>query len=173
MDYIEQMVVKKRSKADIFLVLAVALGSIAVVALAFALLFAVRGLAIFLFLIVAGVIYFAYNFSVSRNVEYEYSMVANEIEVDKILNQTKRKRMTVLNVKKLTDFGRVSQSSECRKLLSDVAVKKIYACEDKNADDTFFAVYVEDGITKMLLFTPCEEIVEWIVKYNPGKQFEL
>lgn len=171
--YIEQMIKKKRSKWDILLVLGLSLGSTALAAFLFSLTTKIRGIGGMLFLLIAGIFYFAYTFAVSRNIEYEYSMVNHEIDIDKIANQKKRKRLTVLNVKKMESFGRASASSDYSKLISDVSVKKIYACEDKNSDDTFFAVYFEDGIKKMLLFTPCQDIVDMIVRFNPRGQFEL
>lgn len=171
--YIEQMVKKKRSKLDILLVLALALGSTVLAAFLLNLSFYFPAFGSIIFLVIAGVFYFAYMLAVSRNIEYEYAMVGSEIDIDKIANQRKRKRITTVNAKKMDNFGRCSKDSEFSRLFSDVSIKKVYACEDKDSDDTFYVVYFEDGIRKMVLFTPNQEIVDMIVKYNPREQYVI
>ena len=172
-NYIEQMVKKKKSKLDILLVLVLSLGSTAVGAALFILSTKIRGIGAFSFLAIAAVFYFSYMLAVSRNIEYEYLMVHDEIEIDKIVNQKKRKRLTVLNVKKMERFSRANADSQFKKSLSDVSIKKVYACEETGAEDLFFALYVEDGVKKLLLFNPCEEIVDMIVKLNPREMFVI
>lgn len=171
--FIEQMVRKCRSKSDILVVLGLSLGSTIIGFLLFSLMMSTMGrhFSSILFLAIAAVFYFAYNLATARNIEYEYSMVNHEIDIDKIANQKRRKRLTTVNVKNLEEFGRKCKNPRCEQLMSDVSVKKIYACEDKNAEDTFYAVYFEDGVRKMILFTPKTEIVDLIVKFNPREQY--
>lgn len=171
--FIEQIVSKKKSVFDIVLVFVLLTAATGVAFLLFNFSYMYPSFGTVLFLAIAAVYYFSYTFAVSRNLEYEYSMVNHEIDIDKIMNRKKRKRITTLNVRKMECFGKKSKSSDFNKYYSDVAIKKLYACEDKNDDELYFAVFVNDGTKFMLLFNPKEEIVEKIVKFNPREAFEI
>ncbi len=110
---------------------------------------------------VAG-IYFLYIWITRYNVEFEYSLVNNEIDVDKIINARKRKRMTVINLKSVEVFGEKGEGSEFEKHIQNRDIEKIYACEDKKDDHVFFAIYSEKDKKKMILFNPNEKMAERI-----------
>ncbi len=172
-NYIEEMVVKKRSGMDVLLVLALGLACTFIGFLLFNLSAMFPALSSIFFFVIVGCFYLAYTFSVSRNLEYEYSMVNHEIDIDKIANRKKRKKMTVLNVKKMEAFGKKGKDSQYEKFLLDFSVKKVFACRDKKADDVYYAVYFEDGVRKMLLFSPSQDIVDRIVKLNPRETYAI
>ncbi len=171
--FIEEMVVKKRSGLDILLVLGLAVACTFVGILMLNLSMFFPALSTIFFFVIVGVFYLAYIFSTSRNIEYEYAMVNHEIDIDKIANRKRRKKLTSLNVKNMESFGKKGRDSQYDKFLADIAIKKVYACRDKNADDVYFAVYFEDGIRKMLLFSPSQKIVDMIVKLNPREAYAV
>lgn len=171
--FIEQIVRKRRTFADTLIVLALAVASVILSMFLFLLSakFSMLG-TIFIFAI-AAVFYFAYILATSRNLEYEYSMVNHEIDIDKIMNQKRRKRLITLNVKKMEAFGKKGRGADYEKYISDSSVKKIYACADKTADNVFYAVYFNEGTKYMLIFSPKQEIVDMIVKFNPREKFDI
>lgn len=107
-------------------------------------------------------IYFLYIWITQYNVEYEYALINNEIDVDKIINVRKRKRMTTVNLKSVEAFGTKSDRQEFEKHFQNEAVAKIYACEDREDENVFFVVYTEKDKKKMLLFNPNEKMAERI-----------
>ena len=171
--FIEQIVKKRRSLSDALIVLALSAASV-ILSLFLFLLSAKFSMfsTIFIFAI-AAVFYFAYLFATSRNLEYEYSMVNHEIDIDKIMNQKRRKRLITLNVKKMEAFGKKGRGADYERYISDSSVKKIYACADKTADNVFYAVYFNEGNKYMLLFSPKQEIIDMIVKFNPRENFDI
>ncbi len=169
--FIEEMVRRQKSAKDYLLT-----GGI--IALAIILVFVVLGVLMPMFaafssiilLLAAGVVYGAYFLVVSSNVEFEYSLVNTEIDVDKIVNKTRRKRLTTASIRGLEAFG-TKKNPDFNSYLSNSVVNKIYACRDKASDDVFFIVYNQGDKKIMLVFNPSERIIEQITKRNPQKQF--
>ncbi len=166
--FVEEMVKRKKSAVDGL----VMLGSVVLgIALVFALLtFVPAQFMFFGFLLMAAVVYFTYRVVLSFNVEYEYSLVNTEIDVDKIENRRRRKRLTTASIKGLEAFGFCKdKTDEYEKCKNDAQVKKVFACCNKNSLDNYFVVYFENGVKKMLVFNPSEKIVNVIEKFNPKK----
>ncbi len=169
--FVEEIVRKRKTFSDIIKVLGLVLAATVIAVIVFGVVLPMApqfGSGLFL-LVVLGY-YGAYWLATSLNLEYEYSLVSHEIDVDKIINRKKRKRLTTVDIKRIEAFGyKGSNSHEYQKFLADISVKKIYACEDKAAEDCFFAVYFEDSVKKMLVFSPTQKIVELIEKMAPKK----
>ncbi len=169
--FIEEMVRKTKTSKDYFIT-----GGI--IALAALLVFIMVGILMpmfaafgsIIFLLAAGVVYGAYFLIVSSNVEFEYSLVNTEMDIDKIMNKTRRKRVTTASIRGLEAFG-TKNNPEYERYLTNSVVTKIFACGDKNAEDIFFMVYNQGDKKMMLVFNPSERIIEQIVKRNPQKQF--
>ncbi len=167
--FIEEMVKKRKDGAYYAKLLGLgALCAFLVVLLMGVILPIFSGLGPIIFLATAGCIYGAYYLATSEELEFEYSLVNNEIDIDKIVNRKKRKHVTTANLRELDDFGTI-KNPEFARYFRDAGVKKIYACRDKNAEDVFFLVYSENTVKKMLIFSPSEKIIDIIVKYNPQK----
>ncbi len=107
-------------------------------------------------------IYFLYIWITQYNVEYEYALVNNEIDVDKIVNVRKRRRMTTVNIKSVEAFGTKGENKEFEKYFQNAGITKVYACADKRDGNVFFVVYTENDKKKMLLFNPNEKMTEII-----------
>lgn len=167
--FIEEMV--KKHKSGAYYVKLLGLGALC--ALLVSLLMGIilpifPGFGPIIFLLAAGCIYGAYYLATSEEQEFEYSLVNNEIDIDKIVNRKKRKHVTTANLRELDSFG-TAKNPEFARYLRDAGVKKLYACRDKNAEDVFFLVYSENTVKKMLIFSPSEKMIDIIVKYNPKK----
>ena len=168
--FIEEMVERKRTAKDVAIVFGLMVLSVIFAYLLLVEVFSlIPQLGSVLFLLTAGVIYIAYRFSMSLNVEYEYLLVKNEIDIDKIMNRKKRKRLTTVNLKGLEAFGRCGGNREYERLSGDISVKKIYACKKKNDENNYFVVYFENSMRVMTVFSPSEKIVEVIEKLNPKR----
>ncbi len=119
-------------------------------------------------LLAAGIVYGAYVLITLSNVEYEYSLVNTEIDVDKIVNRSRRKRLASASIRTLEAFG-TKRNPDYEKYVSNSLVTKVYACRDKSADDVFFMVYNHGDKKMMLVFNPSQKIIEHITKFNPRK----
>lgn len=168
--FIEEMVERKRTGKDVVAVFGLMILSVIFVYVLLTIVFPlIPQFGSILFVLAAGEIYLAYRFSMSFNVEYEYSLVKNEIDIDKIVNRKKRKRMTTVNIKGLEAFGRCGENPEYKRYVGNAGVKKIYACAKKDDADNYFVVYFENSIKVMTVFSPSGKIVDVIEKYNPKR----
>ena len=163
--FVEYLVKKKKGVSEYLQILAIACLGVLGVIIAFSYL--MRTIPQFGSLITLAAfagIYFLYVWITCYNVEYEYALIDNEIDVDKITNQRKRKRMTTVKLNRIEVFGTKGESADFEKHIQDANISKIYACADKTSKDVFFVVYSEDDKKKMLLFNPNEKMRERIEK---------
>ncbi|MBR5155861.1 MAG: hypothetical protein IKW62_05225 [Clostridia bacterium] len=169
--FIEEIVRKKKTQGDFLLVLGVLLlGSlISAVLLAIVLPVFIK-YGTFVLALVIAVIYGVYYVVTSVNVEYEYALVNAELDVDKIINKTRRKRLATPNIREIEDFGTKKEPGFGR-YLKNSSITKVYACRDKKAEDIFFLVYNQGDTKMMLIFNPSAEIIDQIAKRNPQKRY--
>lgn len=59
----------------------------------------------FLVILIAGVMYGAYKLSSMRNVEYEYIVVNRDMDIDKIVSRSSRKRLVSIKLNEVEEFG--------------------------------------------------------------------
>lgn len=168
--FIEYMVKRKKTAADYMKVMCVLFGGLLVIFLATVLLSPIPFVGSFVFLIVAGIIYFMYYLVTSINLEYEYILTDTELDVDKIINIRRRKRMTTVNIRGVDCFGRVS-SPELKRYSENAKIKKLYACRDIRDDETKFVVFTSNEEVKLLFFDPNEKITDRIRTLNPQKTY--
>lgn len=170
--FIEEMVERKRGALQVLAVFGLMILSVVIAFVLMFVLAPIMGpqLGTFMPLLAIGVFYLAYRVATAQNVEYEYSMVNTEIDIDKIVNRRNRKRLTTAKLTGLESFGICGkEKGEYEKHLSDIAVKKVFACGDKKAADNYFIVYYEESVRTMLVFSPSEKIVGMIEKFNPKR----
>ncbi len=168
--FVEQLVKKKKEPKDFLIILA---GVVCVFVVLFVLTFALAipgiGFAIFAACVIS--MYLIYFLITSINQEFEYCFTNGMLDVDKIINMRKRKRVQEINVRKMEMLGNREDRS-FRKHMEDSGLKKIYACTHKDAKDLCFLIFLdEEGTRKMLLFNPNDKIIDGIKKYNPQKVF--
>lgn len=97
----EQLVVRARTSSDTAKALAIIIGMALVVAVC--VFFALQGL--FILLIAAlGAVLGGFWLLKGLNVEYEYIVTNNELDIDKIVGKRKRTRMITVDLSKAEDF---------------------------------------------------------------------
>lgn len=115
-------------------------------------------------------IYLSYYIIKNSGIEYEYTFVLGEMRIDRIKGRSKRKRVTVFDVKSIDKFGKYI-NAETKKNNIDVSKYELVlrtAINEKN-DDTYYAI-IHDKIRKkpaLLLFTPDERTLNMIKPYLP------
>lgn len=102
------------------------------------------------------------------NIEFEYAVTGSDLDIDKIINKKKRKRVVSTSVRSFEIIAPLNSSrySDAYKnlLLVDCSSRK------ENAD-TYFAVYFVDGQQKCLIFDPTEKMLDMIKRFCPDKFF--
>ena len=173
--FVEYLVKKKRTGKDVLAMAGIAVIAAVVTFAMFILMGLFGSLGSIIFLLYAGAIYFIYRWFTSFNIEFEYSLVNNEMDVDKIICQRKRKRLTTVNVRGVEGFGLCKGSRALRGHLNNQGINKIYACSDMEDEGVYYLLYANEEKRTLLLFNPSEKMVDAIKKQNPRKlnEFEL
>lgn len=155
--YTEQLVKKRTTMKDIFikaLMVALTIVSVLVVFL-------------FPFGIIFPVVMVAADVFVFKrmNVEYEYLFVNGDLDIDKIMDKAKRKRIFSTNVNDVEMLAPINASE-----LTQHQGAKVFDYSTNNEGARVYALIVIDhGQKKKILFEPNETIVEGFSMLAPRK----
>lgn len=168
--FVEYMVKRKKNITDFLKVIGVLIGGFVLMLVLGSVFGALPALGSISLFILAGIVYLMYYLVTSINLEYEYILTGTELDVDKIINVRKRKKMTTVNIRGIECFSKL-KNAEYNSYKNDSGINKIYACIDKNDLETYFVVFFEKEKKTMLLFNPNEKIADRIKTLNPQKTF--
>lgn len=116
--------------------------------------------------LVAGV--GAYFLGLYTNIEYEYLYLDKEISVDKIMGQSKRKRIATYSIDRMEVFAPVF-SYHLDNFKNRQVKTKDYSIGEVLQPDGRYAMYYEGG--EKVLFSPSEEMVKVLKNVAPRKVF--
>lgn len=158
-NYYEQLVAKKKTGADIVKMIAL---SLAILLGASVCMYAsmVSGFPFLIMIAVALLVLGVWLIS-GMNVEYEYIITNNEMDIDKIIGKRKRKRMITINLALTDDFGGYPPKEEIE---ADTTVHATTGLE-KNAH--FLLVRHNDYGKVKVIFNPNEKLREAIAQEIP------
>lgn len=159
----EQLVERKPQSADMIKKAGIIIGALASIVL----LSMVQFLAAFLMPIVVVEAFLIFMVLRRFNVEYEYILTNGELDIDKIMNKQKRKKVlsvdvksfeTMVSVKSGAYAGEVSQFNKLIDVSSGVVNEQTYA-----------ALFTKDNQVVKLVFEPNEMLLKAIKGYIPRK----
>ena len=127
----------------------------------------------FWFAIIAGLIFVCYRLISGQNIEFEYSLTNNELDVDRIVARRKRKRLFTVNARQIDILAPISNEQYLRQKNSP-SIKRTHDCTsgDLNAQIYFTIFFDKDGQKCLALFEPNEKIIAGFKRYSPKKVFE-
>ena len=114
----------------------------------------------------AGVIYLAYRLLASLDVEYEYILTNGELDVDKITNKKRRKRLMTIHCKSFTAFAKVGDKEFLSEENGEFS-KVIDASAKSSALEDYYAVFYKNGQKIQLIFNPTQKMIESFKIYAP------
>lgn len=157
----EQLVVRKKTSADIIKSIGISVGAILVATI---LMYLAITLSFFSLVIPAVLVLFGGVWLMGQtNVEYEYIVTNNEMDVDKIIGRRKRKRMITVDLSSATAFAPYPPEDS---VSADVTVHASTGLEEDA-----FCLVTEHGDygTVYLIFNPNKKIREAIMQELPYK----
>lgn len=166
--FIEYMVKRKKSALDYAKILATLIAGLVVIYVVATIFTMIPFINSFILIAIAGVIYVMYILITSVNLEYEYIITNDELDVDSIANRRKRKQLTTVNLRHIECRGKISDKS-FENYFHNKSVKKIYACKDIKDPETYFMVYYNNDNKNMLLFNANDKILKRIEVLNPQR----
>lgn len=156
----EQLVTKTRTGKDVAKIIGIMLGS---VLLASVFMFVVLAFGLTVMILPSvGVLALGIWLLSGVNVEYEYIITNNEMDIDKIIGRRKRKRMITVDISKATDFGTFPSEKE---IDADATVHATSGV----ATDAHYLLVEHSGYGKVkVIFNPNERTREAIVQELPN-----
>lgn len=163
MDVFKEFIVRKelsaREKVTMFLIMiaSTALG----LGLFIVLMFTV--LRMFGLLIAAGCAYGGWRLVTRNFVEYEYIITNRDLDIDKIINQSARKRLCTIDLPKVTELGKYSEA-----IIAAENETLVKASANSLELEDYYLRFDHKSLGKcLLIFTPSEEIMEIIEQSVP------
>ncbi len=122
-------------------------------------------------------IYIIYYIIKNSGIEFEYTFVMGELRIDKIKGKSKRKRMTVFDVKSIDKLDRYIDRNTGKPAVNTSKYDYVIrACDDDHSENTYYVV-IHDKVKQkpaLLLFSPDERTMNMIKPYfstNLKKKF--
>ncbi|ADD03031.1 conserved hypothetical protein [Thermoanaerobacter italicus Ab9] len=164
--FIEKLVKRQKTSKDTLFSIGVVVAALIIVFGVIPLIPIVRNLWIFFLFLFA---YLAYYLIRSRNIEFEYSLTNSELDVDKIIDQKKRKHVISVDCRDFEVMAKINSN----KFTQDIKTIKnrIEAVSSMSSPDVYFAVFEDKGLKTVLFFEPNEKMIEVIARYIPRKLF--
>lgn len=166
--FLEYIIKRKKGVKENILTLAIILCVPSLVYLSILLL--VTPIAPLTIFIIAGIIFLAYWLISKMNVEFEYIITNNELDIDKITSKKTRKRLITIDLKKI-DLTAPAMTSVHRNELSKPATNVIYA-DSGVAEKAYFINFEKDGQTYRVFLSPTDKMIDAMKIYAPGRVFE-
>ncbi len=102
------------------------------------------------------------------SIEFEYSIVMGEMDMDIIYGQRRRKRIANAKIRDMTLIAPYSAEYE-HQINSPEIQKRIFAACDINSPDTYFCIYNDEKGTKNLLIFEATQKTLAIMKFYNSK----
>lgn len=156
----EQLVTKARNGTDMAKMIGIAIGSVLLASVF--MLFAIVLRLTFLILFAVGILALGIWLLSGVNIEYEYIITNNEMDIDKIIGRRKRKRMITVDISKATDFGTYPSAENID------ADTTVHATTGTQTDAHYLLVEHSSYGTVKVIFNPNERTREAIVQELPN-----
>lgn len=123
-----------------------------------------------LILVIVGIAFGvgAYVANMNVNVEYEYLYLDRELMVDKVMAQTKRKRVATYRLDRMEIFAPIKSYRLDHYQNANVTVKD-YSIGEELQPDMRYAMLYEGG--EKILLSPSEELIKALKNVAPRKVF--
>ena len=108
-----------------------------------------------------------YFLSLKNSVEYEYLYVDKELQIDRILAKSKRKRMETLDLKELEILAPL-HSHELDSYRNGQYTRADYSSGEEGREKARYMLVING---KQIIFEPSEEMVTTVKMFSPRKVF--
>ena len=159
----EVMVKKKRTFKDIILqFLVLALG----IAICITAEYFVKYLGTISLAIIMLTVWFTFKGIMAFNIEYEYTYVNGDIDIDRIFGKNTRRRLSTIVISRIELVAK-ADNDEIKKLM--YKTKTHYVCKDKNSKDNLVIVYTDKDVREVAVIDFNEKVYNSYKKIIPLK----
>ena len=162
--FFEYLVKRKKKSKDLLFAAGIILAGLIVLYLLLFLM--MTPFSMLMFPLQVLVVYLGYRLISSRNVEFEYCVTNGDLDVDKITNRQKRKRLASIESKNIISMAPMGSDK-----LQPLTNKEIIDATSGDATKKVYCVIFGEGNSKALLFEPKESMVLEMQRKNPRNIF--
>jgi len=163
--FIEKIVQKRRTPAELLMSAGIALAS-AIIAVVVTMV-GIQYVGQIALVLSAAVIYLGYRFQTRFNIEFEYLVTNDSLDVDKIVSQRKRTRIFSSDCKSFDAVGKVHGHDLGPHLAEGADV--IFAGTNMASLDLYFVLLNYKGKKTILYFEPDKRMLDSFRRYIPRK----
>ncbi|MFA6309444.1 MAG: hypothetical protein WC677_06860 [Clostridia bacterium] len=120
-----------------------------------------------LFVVIIFMIYGAWILVSNLNTEFEYIVTNDEIDIDKIINQKRRKRIISVSCKLFDIVAKVNSENYSDDVKS--IQKKFITCSSMDSPDLYFATLNYKNERAVIYFEPDERMLKALKVFIPKK----
>jgi len=151
--FVERIVKKKKGLKEYLKAVVIVLAAIILAMSATAYLFP-EGIVIIVYVVI---VYGAKYLLSNLNVEYEYSLTNGDIDIDKIINQKKRKHLYSTTCKDIEIMAKISSSEYNQSIVkAPLTIKSVSSME---SPDVYFAIVNSNGKKVTVYLEPDERML--------------
>lgn len=121
-------------------------------------------------LVTAGIAVYCFFFHDKLRLEYEYTFTNGALDFAEVYNNKKRKSLGSLNTRNIEAFGKVSGNA-FQRYLNMPNVKRMNWFLNRDAELYYF-FFGKDGVKKMIILEPSQEMVDNIKFYIPHGTYQ-
>ncbi|SHE55132.1 hypothetical protein SAMN02746089_00455 [Caldanaerobius fijiensis DSM 17918] len=115
--------------------------------------------------IAGGIAYGLYVLRNSQKIEYEYTFTNGDIDIAKVIMNSKRVHILSTNAKEFEVIAPVN-SDAYKKISHNIRNYKIFKAYN-NIDKLYFGIFSQNGKHCFLLFEPSDKLLKLLNLYNP------
>ncbi|MGI6188396.1 MAG: hypothetical protein GX041_08125 [Clostridiales bacterium] len=121
---------------------------------------------IIVMLISGGLAYGAYVLKNNQRIEYDYTFTNGILDIAKIINNSKRKKLLSLDVKEFEVVAPISDEG-FKRMLNHKGIQKRHNYFLNRGGGLYYGVFTHDGVKSMLVFEPSQKMLELFKVFNP------
>jgi len=161
--FVEKLVVRQKDFKDKL----ITFGTIVAVLVLIPILLSIPFLSNVVIIIIAGLVYIAYHIITSKNIEFEYIVVNDNIDIDKIISKKKRSRIFSASCKDFEILAKLNGSHYDDNYRN--IGNRIEAVSSMNSNEVYFAVLNNKGEKTIVFFEPDDRMLNVFKAYIPRK----
>ena len=165
--FMEYMITEKQTAKTILKKIGIYFGALLLTLVSFFVMLMFPSMLIgFAPMVIVLIFYIAYRINTSFDVEYEYILTNGELDVDKITNKKRRKRLVTIHCKSFTAFAKVGDKEFLSEENGEFS-KVIDASAKSSSLIDYYAVFYKNGQKIKLIFNPTQKMIEIFKIYAP------
>ncbi|MBE7040875.1 MAG: hypothetical protein E7400_02790 [Ruminococcaceae bacterium] len=165
--FLEYLMKKKPTWLDFLKKLGIVLAALVLCYLVLIGFWQVQFLRAYIFIALAGVVYFAMIFMRNFDLEYEYIFTNGDLDIDKVKARKTRKRMVSLSCKNIELMASDKNMTYKRNFEDGAFAQKYDAVFNPEEGRVYHVIFSKNGERSLLTFQPPVKLLEAMRKMNP------